>query len=243
MLKDKLFSILKRYSSDFALTFISVFIAFSLSKWSSDKSDNLSETKILSEIKNGINTDTKDLESNVANYKTCLRATSVIRYWLDKQAIPQDSVGLYYYVLFRNFSPVINKTAYESLKASNLKTITNDSLRFQIITLYDFHYKIIEKLEDNIEETQDFKNFFAPTNNILYPFMVFNENGKLTRLNAANGISENQKKEIFSYLWRIERNRKFKLQRYDSVLKVIRFKMIRVRDKIGATYLQNIDFK
>jgi hypothetical protein len=221
MFKEKVYDMLKKYSSEFILTFVSVIIAFTLTEWSSNQGEKISETKIIFEIKNGINTDLKDLQANIDNYKISSRAIHVIRNWLNQKEIPQDSVGLYYYVLFRNFSPIINKTGYESLKETNLKTITNDSLRFQIITLYDYHYKIIEKLEDNIEEMQDFKNYFAPVNNILHQYMVFSENGKITKLNPSGGISESHKKEILSYLWRMENNRRFKLLRYEGVMKAI----------------------
>ena len=65
MSKEKLLNILKKYSTEFALIFISVILAFALTEWSSNRGEKISENKILSEIKNGINSDYKDFESNL----------------------------------------------------------------------------------------------------------------------------------------------------------------------------------
>jgi hypothetical protein len=216
--KNKLVELTKKYFSEFLLIFISVMLGFALTEWSSSQGEKLSEEKILTEIKNGIVSDYKDLSNNIKGHKSSLRSIYVMRDWLNKKPVPQDSIEIYYYVLFRNFTPIINKSGYESLKATNLKTIENDSLRSQIITLYDFHYKIIEKLEDNVLEMQDFNTYFKPINTIVYPYLVFDEKGKLVALNPSDGFSTNQRNELLSYLWRIERNKRLKLNRYEGVL-------------------------
>lgn len=177
---------------------------------------------MLIEIQNGITKDLEDFSANIYGNKLSLRAVAVMRDWLDQKPIPNDSVSLYYSILFRNYAPIINKSGYESLKATNLKIITSDSLRSEIITLYDYHYKIMETLENDAEEMQEFKNFYKPINNLLHPYMEFNEKGNFVKLTPATTITKNQKKEILSYLWQIEFHRKFKLLRYDGVTKAIK---------------------
>jgi len=221
MFKDKIASTFKKYFSEFLLIFISVVLAFSLTEWSSNQSSKISEVKILTEIRNGLASDAKDLQANEDNHKISLRAVYLLRDWTNGKAIPQDSIALFYYAVFRNYTPIINKTGYESLKSSGLKTITNDSLRFHIISLYEFDYNIIQKLEDSNEEMQDFKNFFAPVNALVSPFLQFNEAGKVVALEPAKNLSSIQRKELLSYLWRMERNKLFKIMRYEGVLKKI----------------------
>ena len=221
MSKEKLLNILKKYSTEFALIFISVILAFALTEWSSNRGEKISENKILSEIKNGINSDYKDFESNLKMHKISKAGVRELRKWANNKEVNNDSIPVYYYLVFRNYSPIINKTGYESLKETNLKTISNDSLRFQIIKLYDYHYNIIEQLENHNEEMQDFKTYFASTNKILTPYMNFDEKGNLKNLQKAN-LSEVEKKELLSYLWRLELTKMFKILRYEQVLTEIK---------------------
>lgn len=221
MFKEKLLNPFKKYFTEFALIFISVILAFALTEWSSNRGEKISESKILSEIKNGINSDYKDFESNLKMHKISKTGVKELRKWANNKEVNNDSISLYYYLAFRNYSPIINKTGYESLQGSNLKTISNDSLRFQIIKLYDYHYNIIEQLENHNEEMQDFKTYFASTNKILTPYMNFDEKGNLKNLQKPN-LNEDQKKELLSYLWRMEITKMFKILRYEQVLKEIK---------------------
>jgi len=222
MLKEKITIFFKKYFLEFALIFISVILAFLLTEWSSNKNEKLSQKTILTEIKNGLRSDVKDLQANLDNHKFSIRGVRVFRNWTMAKKIPQDSIAFYYYGLFRNYTPIINKTGYESLKSSGLKTISNDSLRFKIITLYDFHYKIIEKLEDSHPEMQDFQNFFKPTNDIIHSNLLFDEKGNIVGIQPSKNISENDKKALLSYFWRMEINKKFKIMRYNGIIEKLK---------------------
>ncbi|WP_347218567.1 hypothetical protein [Chryseobacterium sp.] len=219
MSRERVISILKKYFTDFALIFISVILAFALTEWSANQGEKVSQSKILTEIHNGLQSDIKDFKANVSNHKISIRGVQIFRNWTSGKPVPQDSIAFYYYGLFRNYTPIINKTGYESLKANNLKTITNDSLRFTIISLYDYSYQIIEKLENSNSEMQDFSNYFKATNDIISPNLIFDEKGNIKGLQSANKLSGNQKKELMSYFWRMEINKKFKVIRYNEVIK------------------------
>lgn len=220
MFKEKILMQIKKYLSDFALIFISVILAFGLTEWSSNKGEKISENKLLIEIKNGIDSDLKDFEANLKMHKLSKDGVRALRNWTNNNPVNQDSLNFYYYIIFRNYSPIINKTGYESLKQINLKIISNDSLRFQIIKLYDFHYNILEQLENKNEEMQDFKTYFSPINSILTPYMIFDDKGNLKTFKKAD-FTVNQKKELLSYLWRMELTKKFKIIRYSEVIKEI----------------------
>jgi hypothetical protein len=211
---------LKKYTFKFLSIFIAVISAFALSNWNENRNSHESEQKILIEIKNGIAIDTKDFRSNIRGHKISLKANQVFRDLIDNKAVSQDSIGLFYISLFRDYTPLINRSGYESLKAAGLKTITNDSLRLQIITLYDYYYGIIEVL-DKVNEMQSFKNYFAKVNGLLHPYMAFDAKGNLKEIAEPTALTEMQRKEILSYLWRLESNRQYKLQRYYSVLQVM----------------------
>jgi hypothetical protein len=217
MLKEKVVLIGKKYFSEFALIFISVILAFALTEWSSNQGEKVSETKILIEIRNGIDSDLKDFESNLKMHKLSSSGVRALRNWATGKAVNQDSLTLHYYVVYRNYSPIINKTGYESLRETSLKIISNDSLRFQIIKLYDYYYNILENIENRNEEMQDFKTYFSPMNKILTPYMVFDDAGELKTFEKAN-LSANQKNELLSYLWRMEKTKNFKIRRYSEII-------------------------
>jgi len=211
----------KKYALEFISIFIAVVSAFAINNWNDNRNKIISEQKILNEIKNGIEIDIQDFNGNIIGHKESLKANQVFRKLIRNNPIPQDSIQTYYISLFRDFSPIINRSGYESLKSIGIKTITNDSLRFQIITLYEYHYNSIEKLEDNVNEMQSFQNYFSSINELLHPYMEFDESGNSEEISQPIYLKENEKKEILSYLWRLETNRKFKLSYYEVIIEAM----------------------
>jgi hypothetical protein len=54
-------------------------------------------------------------------------------------------------------------------------------------------------------------------NKILTPYMVFDDAGDLKTFEKAN-LSANQKNELLSYLWRMEKTKNFKIRRYSEII-------------------------
>ena len=212
----------KKYALEFVSIFVAVVSAFALNNWNDHRVNRDSEQKILSEIKNSLKIDVHDFKINIYGNNMSLKADTLFRGLLRGEEISQDSIAVYYVVLFRDYIPIINRSAYESLKANNLKTVTNDSLRIQIIALYDYHYSIIEKLEYEVPEMKSYKNYFTRINTLLHPFMEFGPDGNLSRFNGLEALGTDEKKEILSYLWRIRNNRLFKLRKYDQIIAVMK---------------------
>jgi hypothetical protein len=210
----------QKYTFEFLSIFIAVVSAFALTNWNENRNSRDSEQKILIEIKNGIGIDKQDFVGNIMGHNLSLKANHIFRELLNGNEIRQDSIGIYYTSLFRDYTPVINRSGYESLKETGLNTITNDSLRFQIISLYDYYYGIIEIL-DKVNEMQSFENYFASVNSLLHPYMEFDNNGNLIQITNPKKLSKTERKEILSYLWRLENNRKFKLGRYNSIIQIM----------------------
>lgn len=209
----------QKFGLEFLSIFIAVVSAFALNNWNDNRIDAHSQQKILSEIKNSLKIDAQDFKTNIYGNKLSLKADVQFRNLLEGKTIHQDSIALYYTILFRDYIPIINRSAYESLKANNLKIVKNDSLRIQIISLYDYYYSIIEKLEFDVPEMKSYKNYFLRVNDLLHPYMEFDSHGDLQRIQGIEALATTEKKEILSYLWKIRNNRKFKLGRYDMILK------------------------
>ena len=202
--------------------FVAVISAYALNNWNDNRNNRNTERKILTEIKNSIENDVKDFNSNIGGNRLSLRADEVFRELIHNKNVSQDSIGIYYTALFRDYIPIINKSAYESFKSNNIKIISNDSLRLEIISLYDYYYSIIEALEYDVPEMQSYANYFSKINSLLFRYMEFNsKNGNLVAIKQPVELTDLQKKEMQSYLWRIRSNRMFKLGRYETIIKAI----------------------
>jgi len=186
----------KKYTFEFLSIFIAVVSAFALSNWNDNRNSKQSEQKILTEIKNSIEIDIRDFNNNIGGNKLSLKANKKFRNLIENKEVSQDSIGFYYTLLFRDYVPIINKSAYESFKANNLK--------------------------NRVEEMKSFDNYYSAINTKLYPYMEFNkETGSLTAIQPPKNLTEMEKKEILSYLWRIRNNRNYKLGRYETIIKYI----------------------
>lgn len=212
----------RKYTFEFLSIFVAVLSAFGLNNWNDNRKSRNSEHKILSEIRNSLNVDLQDFNNNIYGNQLSLRSNVLFTQLVAGAEIPQDSIALHYTLLYRDYIPIINKSAYESFKANNIKTITNDSLRLQIISLYDYYFTIIEALEYEVPEMQSYANYFEEMNAALAPYMSFDANGNLERIDSPRGLSSAKRNELLSYLWRIKKNRNFKLGRYRLIIEELK---------------------
>ena len=207
----------RNYLVEFLSIFLGIILAFTLNRWNEDVKDRKSEAKILSEIKNGLELDLSDIDGNIAGHQRGVLATQFFRNYINNVPIGQDSAALAYFVLWRDFVSIQNKSGYESLKSKGLEIVLNDSLRFDIIALYDFHYEILEKLEEGYSEMQYNETYFDPMNDILAEYLEFDEAGQISAMNQPVSLTLQERNKIMVYLQRMEFNRNFILGQYLNV--------------------------
>ena len=210
--------------------FIGVTLAFGLSKWNENRRDYQSERKILIEIRNGLKLDLKDLKENIYGHRAGIKACRYFRRMVLEKPAADDSLSGYYYALLRDYISIQNKSGYEALKSKGLEFISNDSLRVQVIALYDYNYEILEKLEEDYHEIQFNKTYFHRINDILADFMIFDKKGNLKSLKQPLQLSTRDKNLLMSYLLRIETNRNLLEMYYLRVEKKVKA-LVKVLDK------------
>ena len=149
----------KKYTFEFLSIFIAVVTAFALNNWNDNRRDDKAESKILSEILNGLKKDIEDVKVNVVGHEMGIRACTFWRGIFTNTASDTDSLKQYYFILTRDFVSVQNTSGYETLKSKGLELIKNDSLRMEIISLYEYDYKTLMKLEEEYKELQFEKNY------------------------------------------------------------------------------------
>ncbi len=208
----------KKYFLELLSIFLAVTMAFALNKWNEDRKEARSEIKILKEISNGLKSDLVDLNENIGGHKMGVKSVEYFKKVVLQKEVSPDSAIPFYYYLLRDFVSIQNKSGYESLKSIGLDLITNDSLRLSIISVYDFHFEIIEKFEESYSELQFNNNYYHPINKILSPHMNFDDTGNLVSLALPLDLKEDEKQLLLSYLWRLSYNRQFVLAYYKSVI-------------------------
>ncbi len=208
----------KKYSFEFLSIFIAVISAFALNNWNDNRKDNKAESKILNEILNGLEKDQRDFESNAKGHKVGVESCKFWRKIFRNENIKLDSLQLYYFMLTRDFTTIQNSSGYETLKSKGFEIINNDSLRTQIITLYDFDYQILRKLEERYYEMQFQKNYFKELNKVIATNFEYTTEGNIKTINLPIKLSESERNILLSYLLKIQGNRKYLLQFYKGVV-------------------------
>ncbi|HAA21818.1 MAG TPA: hypothetical protein DCP28_24745, partial [Cytophagales bacterium] len=141
-------------------------------------------------------------------------------YWrkvFTNEPVSLDSLEGYYGLLTRDFVSIQNTSGYETLKSRGFELIKNDSLRKQIISVYEFDYQYLKKLEEEYYELQFQENYFKEINQVIAPQFTYDSVGNISSIALPLPISEADQKVLLSYLWKIKRNRTFILGLYKEV--------------------------
>ncbi len=211
----------KKSGFEFLSIFIAVISAFALNNWSENKRDAHSENKILTEISNGLEKDLGDIKLNVAGHKMGISAGDYFRKVFAGKNIETDSLMYHYFNLTRDFISIQNVAGYETLKSKGLELINNDSLRLKIISLYEYDYNALRKLEEEYSEMQFQDNYFKEINEEVAPIFKFDSDGNIIGFDLPLKLQENKRNKLLLYLWKIQSNRAFILQYYSEIEKKI----------------------
>jgi len=207
----------KKYGIEFLSIFVAVVSAFALNNWNENRRDSYSESKILKEISNGLEKDLADVKLNEEGHKFGVLACNYFRKVFVGKNVEPDSLLFYYSKLTRDFVSIQNIAGYETLKSKGLELIKNDSLRLKIITLYEYDYRTLRKLEEEYCEMQFHENYFKEINEALAPSFTIDKDGDITGVDLPLQLRRNTRNKLLSYLQKIEINRAFILQYYTAI--------------------------
>jgi hypothetical protein len=211
----------KKYLFEFTSIFVGVTLAFSLENWNENRREAETELKTLIEIRNGLNYDLEDLQGNISGHKNGLLASDYFRDLVTQQIVGDTTFLQVYRNLLRDFISTQNKAGFEALKSRGLDLIKNDTLRFRIITMYDFYYEIIEKAEEAYPTMQFHQNYFRDINDLLSPSFIFSDKGEFQGLKKHLSLSEKDKNKLLSYFVILKNHRLFAIKYYNLVISQI----------------------
>lgn len=207
----------KKFLIELVSVFLGVTLAFALNQWNEGRKNQRTQEKLLLELRNGLSMDLSDVRMNVMGHKIGIRSAEIMKKACLENPLNQDSLLFAYKSLWRNFISIQNRSAYESLKSKGLEIINNDSLRNEIIALYDFHFEILEKIEENYAEVQFYGNYFPKMQEQIAPYMIFDETGNIQGFIQPWQLKETQLKFMLEQLNRIAFNRQYLINQYMEV--------------------------
>jgi hypothetical protein len=207
----------KKHGFEFLSIFIAVVSAFALNNWNDNRKDAHTENKILTEISNGLEKDLDDIKLNVGGHKSGIEACNYFRRVFVGKSFATDSLMFHYFKLTRDFVSIQNTAGYETLKSKGLEVVNNDSLRLKIISLYEYDYNTLRKLEEEYAEMQFQENYFKEINDELAPNFKIDSNGNIIGVEMPIQIQEDKRNKLLIYLWKIQSNRVFILQYYAEI--------------------------
>lgn len=211
----------EKYVFEFLSVFVAVFLAFALNSWREDQRDYKAELKILTEIANGLEKDREDLQLNIKGHRQGLRACAFFQHIIAGKEEKPDSLPWHYIALTRDFITIQNASGYETLKSKGLELIKDDELRTQIISLYEYNYQTLQKMEEEYYELQFQRNYFHAINQVLAPQFRYDQNGNLAGMQQPLQLKDSDRKCLLSYLWKIKVNRRFMIPFYEQVLQKV----------------------
>lgn len=207
----------KRYGFEFLSIFIAVIAAFALNSWSAERKERLAEEKILLEIHRGLDKDLEDMRVNILGHEQGLAG---VRYWqrvLLQQPVDSDSVSVHLMTVARDFINLQNNSGYGSLKSRGLELVVDDSLRSDIITLYEYDMVILQKLEEEYAEMEYHHSYYPALNDAVAPWLTFDAEGRPKGLRQPVVVPGADRDRLLTLLWKIANNRRFTLHYYGVV--------------------------
>lgn len=204
----------KIYALEFLSIFVAVVSAFALNNWNDNRRSSHAENKILAEIHHGLDKDLQDIRLNKMGYEMGINSVGYFKRLLGNDTVAHDSAVFHYFNLTRDFISIQNTSGYETLKSKGLELIQNDSLRTSIISLYEYDYNTLRKLEEEYHEMQFHENYFEEMNELLAPYFIYNGKNALRAIARPRDLESEDRKLLLSFLWKIDVNRKFILGYY-----------------------------
>jgi len=174
-----------------------------MDRWNDGRKDGIAENKILKEIYNGLERDSIDIANDEKYFDIAFSGLKYFNEIIDGKNIQNDSLVTFYYLFSRESIVVQNKSGYESLKSRGLETIRNDSLRKNIIDLYEVDYELARKFNEEHSEYKFLENYFHEINAVLAPNFVYDETNNIKEIKLPIELTEKERNLLKSYLWKI----------------------------------------
>ena len=123
---------------------VGILIALQINNWNEDRKKRILERSTLMELKANLLADIKDVQEDMRVLETPVRSIDIVLDFIDGNIAYHDSLNTHFGKIPAQgvFAP--NKAAYENLKATGIRLISNDTLRAALSDLYEGRYHYVE---------------------------------------------------------------------------------------------------
>lgn len=153
-----------KYVLEIFVVILGILIAYNLEQWSDTRNNQKKEIEILKEFKRVLSADLAEMHDIILSHEYSIRSSKIILKVIEDDLPYHDSLDVCfaYTHAFSTFSGRVGPI--EQLKNTNLAIVSNDSLRLEIISMYDEAYPRIRLVELAIkrdyEQLRDFDRLY-----------------------------------------------------------------------------------
>ncbi|MEZ4911731.1 MAG: hypothetical protein R2774_12830 [Saprospiraceae bacterium] len=225
-------STLLKYFAELLVVVFGVFLGFMANDYAQKLNQQDYVNITIKGMYNNLALDISDAEINLKGHKDGLESINYFIKILKGEAVKLDSFNLHHHRFARSFISVQNTSQFETIRSKGFNVIKDDSLRKQMIKLYDFEYEVLEKIEEKYQESQIYANEYHPIISILGKSMVFDKNLQLIKIKNPLPISNDEKSYLILIFKRLHLTRNFNIKVYENAIK----EMKALRTNIAKVY-------
>ncbi len=162
-----------RYAiGEIVLVVIGIVIALQINNWNEQRKNANQELKLLQSFKIGLEKDLSDIDLNISVHTRGINSANMILNLLDSDQLYNDSLAKHFSRVMMPSFFVNSTSAFETLKSKGIDLIKNETLRKQLINVYDAQYSFFLKVENQFSEEQNLglRNVFSTRFEEAYKF-------------------------------------------------------------------------
>ena len=165
-----------RYAiGEIVLVVIGILIALSINNWNNERSDRDKEMVILTEMIRNLNLNIKQFSAEIVRQDSIIGNIDIIMDQINNNTPFHDSLGIKYASISWTEEFNFANSAFETLKTTGLDLISSDSLREQIISLFNVRYIRISDVINKISRAD-----YADLSTLYLRHIEWDKQGKAT---------------------------------------------------------------
>jgi len=134
----------KHAIAEVLLIVVGVLLALGANNWNAARQERQRELRLLQHLRASLITDLAALKAVGGEVRLRERRMEELQALLERNDTSKDSADVRFGAVMRFWDTPLDRSVYEVLKATGLELISSDSLRLQIVELYDRVYVALE---------------------------------------------------------------------------------------------------
>ena len=149
------------YLADFLVIVLGIVVALSLDNWNQEKINKKEESIFLQELGKTLKADLRDARGNRQAHQESVDAIDTLLYAFDNDIPYNDAMIKPFSSLLFSVLPIQSEAQFRELQSKGFDMITNDSMRENLISLYNKEYQRIKAAEIDLPHFQNFDLLFG----------------------------------------------------------------------------------